>query len=152
VVGGTVDALEFHNFLREVILPTNNKYHLLMDNVSFHKHVGKYKEYKEKDLSFRNFPIEYQKTGLPTAPKYLANRNIKAEFITPYFPQLNPVEELFNVIKAYVREQEPRTYEELKEVIAKKINILQGEDMSVYFKDCLDYDDILKNLEIKSGK
>jgi DNA-binding transcriptional regulator YiaG len=147
VVEGAVDALVFHNFLREIILPTNDEYHLLMDNVSFHKRVGKYREYKEKDPSFLNFPIEYQKTGLPPAPEYLASRNIKVKFITPYFPQLNPAEELFNVIKAYVREQEPRTYEKLKEVIAKKINMLQQQDLTKYFKDCLDYDFILESLE-----
>lgn len=121
-----------------------------MDNVSFHKRVGKYKEYKEKDSSFHDFPAEYQKTGLPTAPEYLASKNIKVEFITPNFPQLNPVEELFNIIKAYVKEQEPRMEEKLREVIAKKINILQQEDMTKFFKDCLDYDDILKNLDKKA--
>lgn len=147
VVERTVDALVFHNFLREVILPTNDEYCLLMDNVSFHKKVGKYKEYKEKDPSFREFPIEYRETGLPEAPKYLASRNITVEFITPNFPQLNPVEELFNAIKGYIKKLEPRDYETLKADIGKIINMLQGEDMTKFFKDCLDYDFILESIE-----
>ena len=55
-------------------------------------------------------------------------------------PYLNPVEEVFNVIRQYVRKQKPTTEEELRSAIAKIINILQEEDLTKYFRNCLDFD------------
>jgi len=49
------------------------------------------------------------------------------------------------VIKQYVRKHEPKTEEKLKEVISKIVNMLQEQDLRVYFKDCLDFDFIIKN-------
>ncbi|CAG8568193.1 9111_t:CDS:2 [Paraglomus occultum] len=53
--------------------------------------------------------------------------------------------EVFHVIKKYVESQEPRTYEDLKKVISEKINELQEKGLTKYFKDCLDFDFILKS-------
>jgi transposase len=143
-----VDAVVFHNFLKELVLPTNDKYYLLMDNASFHKRPGK--EKKKCKHEKRNSK-KARKIISPPAPEYLASRNIETRFITPYFPQLNPAEELFNVIKGYVREREPRTKEDLEKAIADKINVLQQEGLTKYFKDCLDYEFLLEGLETKSG-
>jgi hypothetical protein len=52
---------------------------------------------------------------------------------------------VFNVIKSHVRKEKPRTEEVLIKVLADKINELQEEDMTKYFKDCLDFDFILKS-------
>jgi hypothetical protein len=49
------------------------------------------------------------------------------------------------VIKHYVKSKEPKTEEELRKVIDYKIKLLQGEDLRKYFKDCLDFDFILKS-------
>jgi len=49
------------------------------------------------------------------------------------------------VIKGYVRSKEPKTEEELRKVINDKIGILQSEDLRKYFRDCLDFDFILKS-------
>jgi transposase len=150
LVGGAVDAVVFHNFLKELVLPTNDKYYLLMDNAAFHKRPGKEKVKCKCEKKKKNSK-EAPKIIAPPAPEYLASRNIETRFITPYFPQLNPAEELFNVIKGYVREREPRTEEDLRKFIADKINVLQKESLSKYFKDCLDYEFLLEGLETKSG-
>ena len=77
--------------------------------------------------------------------KALKNKNIEPRFIVAANPWLNPIEEVFHVIKKYVESQEPRTYEELKKVISEKINELQEKGLTKYFKDCLDFDFILKS-------
>jgi transposase len=43
----------------------------------------------------------------------LENKNIEPRFIVAANPWLNPIEEVFHVIKKYVESQEPRTYEKL---------------------------------------
>ncbi|RIA89981.1 hypothetical protein C1645_738252 [Glomus cerebriforme] len=74
----------------------------------------------------------------------LDKNNMKPRFIVSANPWLNPTELVFNV-KKYVRNQEPKIYEELRKVVDDKIKVLQGEDLRQYFKDCLDFDFILKN-------
>jgi hypothetical protein len=73
------------------------------------------------------------------------NKNIEPRLIVSANPWLNPTEELFNVIKGEVRKCEPKTEEELRSCLTKIINILQGEDLRKYFKDCLDFDFIIKS-------
>src|SRR3954454_24313478 len=103
-----------------------------MDNARIHNKLPK----KHK--------IGKEEIIIPPISECLASRNIQAEFITPYFPQLNPVEELFNVIKGYIRRSEPRTKQELEEDIGKVISELQKKDLTKFFKNCLDYKFVLK--------
>jgi transposase len=119
LVKDAVNTEVFANFLSRVELPSEEKYYLFLDNISFHKSI------KVKEI--------------------LTNKNIEPRYIVASNPYLNPVEEVFNVIKQYVKKQRPRTEEELRRVIADKINELQKEDLRKYFKDCLDFDFIFKS-------
>ncbi|CAG8749059.1 23911_t:CDS:1, partial [Racocetra persica] len=55
-----------------------------------------------------------------------------------------PTELVFNVIKSYVESQEPRTEEELREATDDKVRSLQEEDLTKYFRECLDFGFVLK--------
>ncbi|CAG8541915.1 313_t:CDS:2 [Cetraspora pellucida] len=114
LVKDTVNTEVFAKFLSRIELPSEGKYYLLLDNIRFH-HSKKVKE-------------------------LLTNKNIEPKYIIASNPYLNPVEEVFNVIKQYVKKQRPRTEEELRKAISDKINDLQKEDLRKYFKDCLDFD------------
>ncbi len=114
LIKGATNAEIFSNFLSNINLPANDEYHLLLDNVPFHKSV------KVKKVSIQ--------------------KNIKLISLVPYFPQLNPVEEIFNVIKAYVRKCRPRTKEELESAIARIVAKLQEEDLTKYFQNCLKFE------------
>ncbi|KLL05314.1 MAG: transposase [Mycoplasmataceae bacterium RV_VA103A] len=114
-----VNTEVFANFLTNLKLPTEEKHYLLMDNISFHKSVKVEEVIKSKNIE----------------PKYIVAAN----------PWLNPTELVFNVLKNYVRSKEPKTEEELRKFISEKVNELQGEDLRKYFKDCLDFDFILKS-------
>ncbi|CFW92815.1 Fragment of IS630 Family transposase [endosymbiont DhMRE of Dentiscutata heterogama] len=118
LVKDTVNAEVFANFLNNIKLPNEEKYYLLLDNIRFHKSA------KVKEL--------------------LTSKNIEPRYIVASNPYLNPVEEVFNVIKQYVKSEEPRTEEELRKVVAYKISILQKEDLRKHFKNCLDFDFIWK--------
>ena len=113
VTKGAVNTEIFYNFLNNVKLPTNEKYYLLMDNITFHKSE------KIKEL--------------------LKQKNIEPIYIVPYFPQLNPTEYFFNTVKQNVKKNKPRTSETLMDVLTKVINKIQGEDMTEYFKNCLNF-------------
>ena len=69
----------------------------------------------------------------------LKQKNIEPIYIVPYFPQLNPTEWFFNTLKQYVRKWKPRTEEDLMSVLTEEISELQGEDMTKYFKNCLNF-------------
>jgi transposase len=114
LIKDTVDTDVFSNFLNNVKLPNEEKYYLLLDNIKFH-HSKKVKE-------------------------ILVSKNIEPRYIVASNPYLNPVEEVFNVIKQYVKKQKPTTEEELRNALSKILNILQEEDLTKYFKNCLDFD------------
>ena len=114
LVKDTVNTEIFADFLNNVKLPDEEKHYLLLDNIRFH-HSNKVKE-------------------------LLTNKNIEPRYIVASNPYLNPVEEIFNVIKQYVRKQKPRTEEELRKLIGEKINKLEEGGLTRYFKNCLDFD------------
>ena len=119
LVKDTVNTEIFTNFLTNIKLSNEERHYLLLDNIAFHKSI------KVKEV--------------------LANKNIEPRYIVASNPYLNPVEEVFNVIKQYVRKQRPRTGEELGIAVSKIISILQKEDLRKHFKDCLDFDFIWKS-------
>ena len=114
MVKDTVNTEIFASFLNDVKISDEEKYYLLLDNIRFH-HAKRIKE-------------------------LLSNKNIEPRYIVASNPYLNPVEEIFNVIKQYVRKCKPITEEELRDAVSKIINTLQKEDLTKYFRNCLDFD------------
>jgi hypothetical protein len=115
------NALAFYNFLKDMELPTNEKYYLLLDNSPIH--------YTTKELEKLGLSIE----------ELARQKNIILVYLPRYTPELNPAEEIFNVIKGYIRKFKPRTEEELKMSVEKVIAILNQQDLTNYFKDCFNY-------------
>ena len=112
----------FHNFLTNLKLPTNEKYYLIMDNLPVHKA-------KQSCI----------KLGLTPIKELSESKNIETLFLPPYTPEMNPVEYCFNLIRQWVEKNKPRTYEKLKLVIDKIINILNEKDLTEYFRHCRNY-------------
>jgi len=118
LIKNAVNTEVFHSFLSRIELPSEKRYYLLLDNISFHK-ADKVKE-------------------------VLESKNIEPRYIVASNPYLNPVEEVFNVIKQYVRKQKPTTEDELRKLIGEKINKLEEGGLTRYFKNCLDFDFVWK--------
>ncbi|CAG8655632.1 7252_t:CDS:2, partial [Paraglomus brasilianum] len=104
---------DFHKFLNNINLPNNEKYYLLMDNLSVHKA-------KQSCIDLK----------LTTIEELIESKNIEPIYLPPYTPELNPTELCFNFIRQQVEKNKPRTYEELKSVIDKIIDILNQKDMT----------------------
>lgn len=115
-------AKDFYDFIEGLPISDEN-YFLLLDNAKIHHAVGACK-----------------KIGLLSIKRLLISRNILPFYLVAYCPQLNPVELIFNILRKYVEENQPRTFEELKLVIEEKILKLQKENMTKYFRHCMDYD------------
>lgn len=102
---------DFYDFLKEVKLPTDEEYYLLLDNLAVHRSE------KIKEL--------------------LKNKNIVPIYLPSYSPNLNPVEEMFNVVKGYVKRDKPRTGEQVNCAISQVVEKLQKQNLTKYFDDCL---------------
>jgi len=107
-------AVEFHDFMLDVKskLPINEDYQLLIDNAKIHKAIEVLK--KANRLPIREL---------------FSQININPLYLVAYCPQLNPVELVFNFLRKFVEDREPRTFERLKYVIEQGIKELQKEDM-----------------------
>ncbi|CAI2184389.1 814_t:CDS:1 [Funneliformis geosporum] len=79
------NALDFYNFLKNIELPTNEKYYLLLDNSKIHYTT---KELRKLGLSIKELAIQ---------------KNITLVYLPAYAPMMNPTELCINFIKGYVR-------------------------------------------------
>ena len=72
----------FHEFLTNLKLPSDEEYYLLLDNLPVHRATDSCKKLK-----------------LSTIRELLASKNIEPIYLPSYTPQLNPVELCFNNIR-----------------------------------------------------
>jgi len=131
LIQGGMKSREFHNFLTNLKLPSEEKHYLIMDNLRTHKA-------KQSCIKLNLTPIK----------ELLVSKNIEPIYLPPYTPELNPTELCFNFIRHYAEKNKPRTYEELKLEIDKIIDMLNEKDLTQYFRHCFDYkyDDELGSL------
>src|SRR5205814_912794 len=86
------DAIDFYNFLKDIELPTDEKYYLLLDNSKIHSAPDKLKE-----------------AGLLSIEELAFQNNIILKYLPKYAPELNPTEKCFSIIKQYYRKRRPRS-------------------------------------------
>ena len=114
---------DFHKFISELELPTNQKCYLLLDN-----------------LKVRHATKSCQKLGLSTIRELLANKEVEPKYLPPYTPELNPTKLCFNFLRQQIEKHKPKSFKELEMIIAKIINMLNQKDMTKYFKKCFETD------------
>lgn len=103
LIEGGAKAKDFHRFITNLKLPTNEKegvcselsqkYYLMLDNASIHRAVKAC-----RDL------------GLSTIKELIASKNIEPIYLVAYSPQLNPVELIFNNVRHNIEKNKPRTF------------------------------------------
>jgi transposase len=118
LIQGGMKTENFHSFLTNLKLPNESKHYLIMDNLPIHKA-------KQSCIKLKLTPIK----------ELLESKNIEPVYLPPYTPEMNPVE----LIRQQVEKNKPRTYEKLKLIIAKIINILNEKDLTEYFRHCRNY-------------
>lgn len=63
----------------------------------------------------------------------------RIEFLSPYSPDFNPIENCWSSLKEFLRSQESRTYEDLDQAISKAINFVTDKDIIGWFTHCCYY-------------
>jgi transposase len=60
----------------------------------------------------------------------------RVEFLSPYSPDFNPIENCWSKIKEFLRAQKSRTYPELVQVISEAIDLVTDEDIVSWLTHC----------------
>jgi transposase len=96
--------------------------YLIMDNVGFHK----------TDL----------------VVNLIESHGHKATFLPPYSPFLNPIENLFNQWKNYIKRSEPQNEDQLYESVHNASKKITQENCAIYYKNMESYLSRCLNKEI----
>jgi len=120
-----LNSEKFHKFLSDFNPPNNDKENcLIMDNLSTHKATK-----------------SCQKLGLTTIEELMISKNTRIIFTPSYTPELNPVEQMFSIIRRHVENKQARRRDILNLVIEEKLVFFQQEDTTKYLrssiKECL---------------
>jgi len=115
-----VNTKVFYNFIDKVETLGEEEDNLIMDNASFHRAPDKRKE-----------------LGLPSIEEQLFFKNSKPLIFPSHSPMLNPVEPVINNIRHNIEKSRSWTYEKLWNSINKEMERLDKEDLTKYFKKCL---------------
>lgn len=121
------DTIDFYNFLKNIELPTNEKYYLLLDNSPIHEPPNK-----------RPSKI-LREEGLLSMEELAIQKNIILKYLPSYAPMINPAELCINFIKGHVRKKQFWNEEELIKTIEEAIALLNQKDLTKYFLRCRDY-------------
>lgn len=120
-----LNSEKFHKFLSEFNPPNNGKRNvLIMDNLSVHRANKSY-----LDL------------GLTPIKELLKSKNVEVIFLPSYTPEINPIEEMFNITRQHVEGEQARERNKLDLVIEEKVKFFRGENLVKYLessvRECL---------------
>ena len=71
--------------------------------------------------------------------KAIESVGARVEFLSPYSPDFNPIENCWSKIKGFLQSQESRTYEKLDQAISEAINLVTDKDIIGWFTHCCYY-------------
>jgi transposase len=114
IINGSADSIIFSKFIKDMIEKhkLNHKY-LLLDNASIH-HAKNLKTYIET-----------------TTCKILYN--------VPYYPEFNPIENVFSKIKLFMRTKNNESLVSLKNNIVKSFKLFKVRNIKNYYKNSLTF-------------
>jgi transposase len=70
------------------------------------------------------------------AQRLLAARGARLEFLPPYSPDLNPIEQCWSKVKTVLRKVKARTFDELIEALCIAFASITVQDMQAWFAHC----------------
>ncbi|KLL03170.1 MAG: transposase [Mycoplasmataceae bacterium CE_OT135] len=121
------DTTDFYDFLKNIELPTSEKYYLLLDNSSIHDPPNKRpsKILKEADLL--------------SMEELAKQKNIELVYLPRYTPEINPIELCFNTTRHFIENLPTDTEEELEQSVDKIIDMINEKDLTKYFRHCQEF-------------
>ena len=120
-----LNSEKFHKFLSDFNPPNNGKRNvLIMDNLPVHRA-------SQTCLDL----------GLTPIKELLKSKNVEVIFMPSYTPEINPIEEMFNITRQHVEGEQARERNKLDLVIEEKLKFFRGENLVKYLessvKECL---------------
>ena len=111
VVKGAVDAAAFATYAAEVLAPALRPGDIVvMDNLKPHKD--------------------------PRVKEAVEKAGATVLYLPPYSPDLNPIENLWSKVKAYLRKAAARTFEALIDAIAAALRSVTAQDCRGFYQHC----------------
>lgn len=111
VVEGPTDAEVFRAYVHEVLVPSLRPRDIVvMDNLAPHK--------------------------MPDVVEAIHAAGADLWFLPPYSPDLNPIEQLWSKVKAYLRKVKTRTLDTLIEAIRDALRQIEASDAIGWFAHC----------------
>jgi len=108
---GALDGDVFEVFVKQVLVPTLREGDVvLLDNLNVHKNTE--------------------------ARKAILEAKATVEFLPPYSPDLNPIEQLWSKLKAKVRGAKARTLEALETALSAAYTAVTADDAEGWFVHC----------------
>ena len=111
VVDGAMDRTMFSAYIAQILCPILRPGDIvIMDNLSAHK--------------------------TPDVARLIKERGADLLYLPAYSPDLNPIEKMWSKVKQLLRGMEARTYDALKQAIAKALDMVTADDAQGWFKSC----------------
>ena len=107
-IEGSVDGEVFLAFIEQILVPTLRPGQVVvMDNLAAHKGAA-------------------VRTAIEATGAQLL-------FLPPYSPDLNPIEECWSKLKAWLRKQAARTHEALEQALTEAFQLITSDDARGWF-------------------
>ena len=111
VFDGPIDNDTFRAYVEQVLVPTLRPGDVVvLDNLAVHKH--------------------------PAVRHAIEQAGARLRFLPPYSPDLNPIEQAFAKLKAFLRRARPRTFEQVCALIAAALQLFQPDECANYVRHC----------------
>ena len=111
MLAGSMDSLAFETYVAQVLAPVLGPGDIvILDNLSFHKHA--------------------------VIRTLIEACGATVEFLPPYSPDLNPIENCWSKAKTLLRAAKARTYDDLVDALAQALRAVSGHDALAWFAHC----------------
>jgi transposase len=111
VFDGPIDSPSFLAYIEQVLVPTLRPGDVVvLDNLAVHKQ--------------------------PAVRTAIAQAGASIRFLPPYSPDFNPIELAFAKLKAFLRAERPRSYEQVCTLIAIALDLFTPDECANYVRHC----------------
>lgn len=108
---GSMNGPAFETYVEHVLAPSLRRGDIVvLDNLTPHKQTG--------------------------VRRLLERRGARVEFLPPYSPDLNPIEQCWSKVKSALRAAKARTFEALVDALAEALRSVTTADIAAWFAHC----------------
>jgi transposase len=111
VFDGPIDTVSFQAYVEQVLVPTLAPGDVvILDNLAVHKH--------------------------PAIRQAIEAAGAQLRFLPPYSPDLNPIEQAFAKLKAFLRAARPRSFAEVNTWVAVALELFAPTECANFIRHC----------------